>query len=100
MRKSLVAKLLRYVVWMAISLTGGWRLTYHIDDMFPGNMPDSVDMFIRFCLEVVGRSDLANPDDMEVLALLLYWAVAALLVGALLFLCYIGARALLLKRRP
>lgn len=88
MKKSLVIRLLRYIAWVAISVIGGWRLTYHIDDVFPGNMPDSVYIFIRFCLTVTGQNDLANPDDMEVLALLLYWAIATLLVGALLFLCY------------
>ncbi|WP_051377531.1 hypothetical protein [Paraburkholderia dilworthii] len=99
MKQNLLTKLLQYVVWIAISIIGGWQLTYHIDDLSPGNMPYSVDMFIRFCVEVVGRNDLANPDDMEVLGLLLYWAIAALLIGALLFLCYIAAHALFRRRR-
>jgi len=90
MRKKLAISLLRYVVWAVLSVIGGWQLTYHIDDVFPGNMPYSIDMFIRFCLAVAGRHDLANPDDMEVLALLLYWAIATVLVGTLLFLCFLA----------
>jgi hypothetical protein len=35
-------------------------------------------------LAVTGNDDLANPDDMEVFALLFYWVLSALLVGALL----------------
>lgn len=68
------------------------QLTYYFDDVYPGNMPDSVDTFIRFCLAVTRHNDLANPDDMEVLALLLYWTIATLLVGALLFIGYTVVR--------
>lgn len=92
MKKESAVKISRNVLWVVVSAIVGWRLTYHIDDVFPGNMPYSVDMFIRFCLKVVGRSDLANPDDMEVLALLLYWLIASLLVGGLLFAAYRTAR--------
>ncbi|HEX7931653.1 MAG TPA: hypothetical protein VF573_01005 [Paraburkholderia sp.] len=93
-----MTNLLRYVIWIVMSVTAGWRLTYYIDDIFPGNMPYSVDMFIRFWLKVLGRNNLANPDDREVLSLLLYWALATLVAGALFFFCYVVARAFSRKR--
>ena len=65
-------------------MIGGRQLTYVIDRL-PFNIPDSVDRFIRFCLSATGNDALANPDDMEVLALLLYWAQATLFVGTLLY---------------
>jgi hypothetical protein len=80
------AKLSTYGALVLVSAISGWQLTYVIE-MLPVNMPYPIDMFIRFCLSATGNSDLANPDDMEVLALLLYWAIASLLVGVLLFLC-------------
>lgn len=88
MTKDLAVKISRNILWFVVSVIVGWRLTYHIDDVFPGNMPYSVDMFIRFCLKMIGRNDLANPDDMETLALLLYWVIASLLVAAVIFAGY------------
>jgi hypothetical protein len=41
---------------------------------------------------VIGRNDLANPDDMETLALLLYWLIASLLVAAMIFAAYRSLR--------
>ncbi|RKP51242.1 hypothetical protein D7S89_06495 [Trinickia fusca] len=52
----------------------------------PFNMPYAVDMFIRGALRLVGHSELANPDDMEVLAWLLYFVVSLLFVGGLVWL--------------
>ncbi|WP_120294179.1 hypothetical protein [Paraburkholderia sp. BL23I1N1] len=48
--------------------------------------------FVRFVLSVTGNSDMANPDDMEMLALLLYWGVSTLLVGGLIFAGYRALR--------
>lgn len=90
--KKQARKLLRNVAWIVTSAIAGWQSTYYIDDSFPGNMPYSVDVFIRYCLAITGRDDLANPDDMEVLALLLYWAIATLVIGALLLLCHLAIR--------
>ena len=55
-------------------------------------MPYPVDMFIRFYLSVVGHNELANPDDMEVLAALFYWIIATLLVGGLILTGYWALR--------
>ena len=37
---------------------------------------------------MTGAEYLGNPEDMATLALVLYWAIATLLVGGLLFLGY------------
>jgi hypothetical protein len=84
---SLVMRILRYVAWGTASCIGGWQLTYVIAAL-PFNMPIFVETFIRFCLSVTGAEYLGNPEDMTTLALVLYWALATLLVGAFLFLCY------------
>jgi hypothetical protein len=84
---SFVKRVLRYVAWGMASSIGGWQLTYVIAAL-PFNMPMFVETFIRFCLSVTGAEYLGNPEDMATLALVLYWAIATLLVGALLFLCY------------
>ena len=90
-------KALVFVAFVAISVICGWQLTYLID-LLPFNMPYPVEMFIRFCLSVTGNNHLGNPDDMEVLSLLLYWAMATLLVGALLFICYWAVRRHLIRK--
>ncbi|MFM0643487.1 hypothetical protein PQR14_04090 [Paraburkholderia bryophila] len=92
MKKQILIKASLSVLWILTSIFGGLQLTYYFDDVYPGNMPDPVDRFIRFCLAVTRHNDLANPDDMEVLALLLYWTIATLLVAALLFICYTVVR--------
>jgi len=88
--KRIAIRILIVVIFVAISVMAGWQLTYVID-MLPFNMPEPVEMFIRLCLSITGNDDLANPDDMEVFALIFYWALSALLVGAIL---YAGVRGL------
>ncbi|MFT4066566.1 hypothetical protein [Paraburkholderia sp.] len=92
--KKLVMKLLAGVAFVVASVIGGWFLALlpdvipcgNIVDVFPcSNMPYPVDMFIRFCLSLTGHDDLANLDDMEILALLFYWALSTLIVAALLY---------------
>ena len=84
---SFVKRILRYVAWGTASSIGGWQLTYVIAAL-PFNMPIFVETFIRFCLSMTGAEYLGNPEDMATLALVLYWAIATLLVGGLLFLGY------------
>jgi hypothetical protein len=60
--------------------------------MIPSNMPYAVDMFIRFGLSVTGHEELANPDDMFVLALLLYWTVSAVVIGIVLYVAWSAIR--------
>jgi hypothetical protein len=69
------------------SCIGGWQITYVIAAL-PFNMPSFVETFIRFWLSVTGTEYLGNPEDMATLALILYWGVATLLLGAFLFLGY------------
>ncbi|SIT38674.1 exported hypothetical protein [Paraburkholderia piptadeniae] len=88
---SLVKRILRYAAWSMASAIGGWQLTYVIAAL-PFNMPIFVETFIRFCLSVTGAEYLGNPEDMATLALVFYWAIATLLVGAFLFLCYFAVR--------
>ncbi|HEY2020794.1 hypothetical protein [Paraburkholderia sp.] len=88
--KKVAIRILIAVMLVATSVIVGWQLTYVID-LLPFNMPEPVEMFIRLCLSATGNDDLVNPDDMEVLALLFYWTLSALMVGALL--CA-GARGL------
>jgi len=98
--KKIVVKLVNLVIFIAASVIGGLFLSHlpdlipcgNVIDVFPSSdMPYPVDMFIRFCLSIAGRDDLANPDDMEVLSALLYWFIATLLVGLLI---YLGKRVL------
>src|ERR1700761_7298912 len=81
--KRIAIRILIAVIFIAIPVMSGWQLTYVIERL-PFNMPEPVEMLIRLCLAVTGNDDLANPDDMEVFALLFYWVLSALLVGALL----------------
>lgn len=83
MNKRLLINIATYTALMAISAIAGLRTTYLID-MLPMEMPESVEAFIRFWLSCTGTEYLGNPDDMEVLALLLYWALATLLIAVAL----------------
>lgn len=65
------------------SVVGGWYITC-LFTLLPMEMPLSVERSIRFSLAISGNDDLANPDDMEMLALLLYWAIATLLTAVVL----------------
>ncbi|QGZ65001.1 hypothetical protein [Paraburkholderia acidisoli] len=72
-----------WAIFFIANLAGGWFLA-HLYDAIPINMPSSVDGFLRASLTLFHRSDLANPDDMEVLALLLYWLATSALLGVFL----------------
>ncbi|PRX30756.1 hypothetical protein B0G75_106196 [Paraburkholderia sp. BL18I3N2] len=68
-----------YTGLIVVSAIAGLKTTYLVD-MLPIEMPDSVEAFIRFWLSCTGTEYLGNPDDMEVLALLLCWSIATLLI--------------------
>lgn len=91
MMEASVRKILLPVILVVVSVIGGWQATYLID-MIPANMLHVVDVFIRFCLSITGHDELANPDDMAVLALILYWAVSAILIGVVLGTGYAAIR--------
>ncbi|MFM0006453.1 MULTISPECIES: hypothetical protein [Paraburkholderia] len=67
-----------YIALILISAVEGWRSTYLVDFVLI-ETPDSVEAFISFWLHYTRADYLANPIDMEVLALLLYWLIATLL---------------------
>lgn len=91
MKKEFAAKTLLVVAFVVVSLVGGWFVAC-LYSRLPVEMPHPVDTFIRFMLSATGNSDMANPDDMEMLALLLYWVVSTLLVGGLIFTGYLALR--------
>lgn len=71
------------VAYLLGSVVGGWHITC-LFTLLPMAMPVSVDTSIRFALSITGNDDLANADDMEMLALPLYWAIATLLSAIVL----------------
>lgn len=73
------------LVKIALTVVGAWYLNELIGRL-PLNMPYAVDIFIRGALRLVGHSELAKPDDMEVLGWLLYFVVSLLFAGALVWL--------------
>lgn len=77
---------MRRSIFVICCLIAGWYIA-HIYDLLPMNIPYSVDMFMRGALSLLKIDELANPDDMEVLAALLYWLLSSALFGALVFLC-------------
>ncbi|MFM0310285.1 hypothetical protein P0D71_21095 [Paraburkholderia sp. RL17-383-BIF-A] len=83
MNKRSLINIATYTALIVMSAIAGLRTTYLID-MLPMEMPESVEAFIRFWLSCTGTEYLGNPDDMEVLAFLLYWAVATLLIAVAL----------------
>lgn len=88
---ALVRKILPPVLLVLASIVGGWQVTDLII-MIPSNMPYAVETFIRYGLSVAGYEELANPDDMEVLALLLYWTVSAVVIGIVLYVAWSAIR--------
>ncbi|MFM0591687.1 MULTISPECIES: hypothetical protein [Paraburkholderia] len=85
--KRILLKILGCGVAAALSIVGGWYVAC-LFMLVPYNMPPGEDAFIRHGLTAVGAEHLANPDDMPMIALLLCWGIAALLIGALLFIGY------------
>jgi hypothetical protein len=73
--------LLRFAVGAALTLAGAVALTALMLTA-PFNMPGALDDAIRWALSQMGRSDLANPEDMADIALAVYFA-GALIVSAL-----------------
>jgi hypothetical protein len=76
---------------VTITLIGGWFLS-HVIEFWPYNMPDFLDVAIRAVLKVTGHEELANTDDIEKLAILLFLIVSILFVGAVVLLCNIVVR--------
>jgi hypothetical protein len=88
---AIVRKFLLPVLLVLASIVGGWQVT-NLIIMIPSNMPYGVEMFIRYGLSVAGYEELANPDDMAVLALLLYWTASAVIIGIALYVAWSAIR--------
>lgn len=75
MKKSML-----YVGNLALTVIGAFFLV-RLFLTLPFNMPDAVDWFLRATLHILGQDEMANPDDMEVLSVLLYFCIALAIVG-------------------
>jgi hypothetical protein len=72
---------LRWTAFAFFCLISGWYIS-SLYDFIPLNMPYGVYIFIRNCLSLFQLNILANTDDIETLALLLYWFVTSVLLAA------------------
>ncbi|KVD76968.1 MULTISPECIES: hypothetical protein [unclassified Burkholderia] len=68
-----------------ITLVGGWALA-NIVIRLPIEMPGFLDDGIRAMLNLTGHPELANPDDMEVLAMTAILIASIIVVGVLVTL--------------
>jgi hypothetical protein len=68
-----------------LTIGGAWYVNQLIARL-PFDMPYAVDVFLRGVVRLIGYSELANPDDMEVLAGALYFVISLVLVGTLVWL--------------
>lgn len=84
--KETLLKLLAVLALVMASIIGGWYIACLIM-LVPYNMPEFLEAFLRFCLSLMGADELATPDDLPMVALLLFWIVSTPLVGILIFLC-------------
>lgn len=78
----------RVMLWLfnaTLTVVGAWYVNELIARL-PFDMPYAIDVFLRSVVRLVGHSELANPDDMEVLAAALYFVISLVLVGALVWL--------------
>jgi hypothetical protein len=83
--KNILLKLLAALAFVMASVYGGWNIACLIM-LVPYNMPYSLEIFLRFCLSIIGADYLGNADDLPMVALLLFWIVSTPLVGVLIFL--------------
>lgn len=91
MKKESAVKTLLVVAFVIVSVIGGWYMAV-LYSRLPVEMPLPVDTFVRFVLSMTGNSDMANTDDMEMPARLLYWGVSTLLVCGFIFAGYRALR--------
>lgn len=69
---------LRWGSFVVVCVVAGFYIA-HLYDFIPTNMPYSVYIFIRTSLSLLRLNILANTDDIETLAILLYWFVTSIL---------------------
>lgn len=78
-------KALLWLMNVSLTIVGAWFLNEAVA-LLPFDMPYAVDVFLRGMLRLVGHTELANPDDMEVLAAGLYFVLSLVVVGVLVWL--------------
>ena len=71
---------LRWGLFVVVCVVAGFYIA-HLYGFIPTNMPYSVYIFIRTSLSLLRLNVLANTDDMETLAILLYWFATSVLFG-------------------
>ncbi|MCG5071918.1 hypothetical protein [Paraburkholderia tagetis] len=90
-------KRLAVVIWsvfcVALAITGAYYLTALYLTM-PTDMPYWVDMAIRFGFSFFLNNNMPDPDDMGVIALLIYFSISMAISGAM-----IGVVGIFLWRR-
>ncbi|HUB90380.1 MAG TPA: hypothetical protein VMA74_11710 [Dyella sp.] len=91
-------RLLRWGINIVATLVGAYILV-GLYDSLPMNMPDFMDDGIRAILHLTGNDHLANPDDMENIALLVVLVASILFAGIVVLLVNIWIRRRA-ERRP
>ena len=86
-----------WLVNACVTVVGAWFVNEAFARL-PFDMPYAVDVFLRGVLRLVGHSELANPDDMEVLAAGLYFLLALVAVGLFVWLVNWLVRGFLARR--
>ncbi|KGX13095.1 hypothetical protein X986_2664 [Burkholderia pseudomallei] len=80
-----------------ITLVGGWALA-NLVIRLPIEMPGFLDNGIRAVLSLTGHPELANPDDMEVLAMTAILIASIIVVGILVAIANIAIKRSLARR--
>ncbi|CAJ3875722.1 Uncharacterised protein [Burkholderia pseudomallei] len=80
-----MTKLGKFALSTSITLVGGWALA-NLVIRLPVEMPGFLDNGIRAVLRLTGHRELANPDDMEVLAMTAILIASIIVVGVLVAL--------------
>lgn len=74
------------VIWWIICVAATFAGARHLTAWFislPFDMPYGIDMAIRFGFKLLLNDDAPDPDDMGDIALLIYFACAMLIAGAI-----------------
>ena len=75
-----IAEIAWSILCLVFSIAGAYCLTAFYLTM-PTNMPYWVDMAIRFGFRVLLNDNMPDPDDMGVIAVLIYFAISMVISG-------------------
>ncbi len=79
-----LARLGRVALNVVATLVGSRAILDQVLSM-PENMPAPVENGLRFALHLVGHDEMANADDMEMLAWLLYFSGSLIAAGVIVW---------------